>query len=313
MPSAAFYCVANRDYFLGAVGLVNSLRLVGHAETIFLLDCGLTAEQRRLLEPEVTLVSGPGDRPPWLLKTVVPLERPAEVMVLLDVDMVSTRSLTPLIESAARGHLVAFRNPVDRFVPEWGELLELGTARRREYVSSAAICVERALGEEVLGLIEDRQGLVDFELTHWRRNVPGYPFTYADQDVLNAILATRDDPARVHTLEARLAPTPPFAGLSLADERSLRCLYDDGVEPYLVHHHVAKPWLEPTHHGVYSRLLRRLLVSDDVAVRVPEDRIPLRLRTGLRAFAERKRINARERFRWHVREPLAARRKGAAS
>ena len=47
-PAAAFYCVADERYFLGAVGLINSLRLVGHTEPIFLLDCGLTAAQRRL-------------------------------------------------------------------------------------------------------------------------------------------------------------------------------------------------------------------------------------------------------------------------
>jgi hypothetical protein len=47
-PSTAFYCVASRLYFLGAVGLVNSLRLVGHEEPVFLLDCGLTEGQRAL-------------------------------------------------------------------------------------------------------------------------------------------------------------------------------------------------------------------------------------------------------------------------
>ena len=43
--SAAFYCVSDDRYFLGAVGLINSLRLVGHSEPIHLLDCGLTAGQ----------------------------------------------------------------------------------------------------------------------------------------------------------------------------------------------------------------------------------------------------------------------------
>ena len=67
-----------------------------------------------------------------------------------------------------------------------------------------------------------------------------------------------------------------------------------------------KPWLEPTHHGVYSRLLRRLLIADDVAVRVPDGRDPAAAANRRPRLAERKRVNARERFRWHVREPLAA-------
>ncbi len=68
----------------------------------------------------------------------------------------------------------------------------------------------------------------------------------------------------------------------------------------MVHHHTAKPWLEPTYDGVYSRLLRRLLAGADVSVRVPRRQIPLRMRSGLAAYAERKRINAGERLRWRV-------------
>ena len=44
--AAAFYCVADSRYFPGAVGLVNSLRLVGHREPILVLDTGLTDAQR---------------------------------------------------------------------------------------------------------------------------------------------------------------------------------------------------------------------------------------------------------------------------
>jgi hypothetical protein len=306
-PPAAFYCVADERYFLGAVGLINSLRLVGHREPIFLVDCGLTERQRELLGPQAVLVPSPPAIPPWLLKTVAPLRRPAEVMMLLDADLVVTRPLTGLIERAAGGRVVAFRNQLDRFVGDWGDLLDLGRARRGPYLSSAAICIERALGTEVLGLMEDRQRLVDFERTHWRRDEPGYPFTYADQDVFNAILATRVAPGRIEALDQRLAPTPPFDGLKLVDGRTLRCAYADAVEPYLVHHHVVKPWLEPTHHGVYSQLLRRLLIGPGLAIEVSENQIPCHLRTGPRAYALRAGVNLRERLRWHVREPLRSR------
>jgi len=71
-----------------------------------------------------------------------------------------------------------------------------------------------------------------------------------------------------------------------------------------------KPWLEATEPGVYSRLLTRLLVADDVAVRVPERQVPLRLREGWAAALERKRIQAVQRFRWHVSDPLSARIRG---
>jgi hypothetical protein len=308
MTEIAFYSVADSRVFVGAVGLINSLRLLGHGEPVFVLDCGLSGSQRDLLEPHATLVSVPRDTPPWLMKTVVPLDRPAGAMVLLDADIIATRSLTPLIETASEDRLVAFENPIQRHFPEWGELLELDPPRLQSYVGSGAICVGRSLGQRVLALLADRQSAVDFQRTYWRRNVPDYPLLYADQDVLNAILASQVDEDRIEALDARLAPTPPFAGLTVVDPRSLRCAYaEDGTEPFLVHHHGVKPWLEPTHDGVYSRLLRRLLVGPDLAIRVPQRRIPLRFRRGALAYAERKRVDAREQLRYRVRDPLRSR------
>jgi hypothetical protein len=300
VPGAAFYCVADARYFLGAVGLVNSLRLVGHAEPVFLLDCGLEPSQRALLEPEVTVVEAPADTPPWLLKTVLPLRRPADAMALLDTDIVVTRGLGALFERARSGGLVAFRNPEDRFVPEWGDLLGLGSAKRGDYVSSAALLAKRSVGEEVLGLLAEHQRAVDFDRTYWRGGPPDYPFRFGDQDVLNAILASGGWAGRLDALDARLAATPPFAGLRVADEPSLRCSYADGTQPFLVHHHVTKPWLEPTHHGVYSQLLRRLLIGDDVAIRVPEQWLPQRFRRGARAYLARARINVAQQVRFRL-------------
>jgi hypothetical protein len=73
VTDAAFYCMSSEVYFLGAVGLVNSLRLTGHTEPIYLLDCGLEPAHRALLEPHVTVVDAPRVEPPYLLRTVAPL------------------------------------------------------------------------------------------------------------------------------------------------------------------------------------------------------------------------------------------------
>jgi hypothetical protein len=299
-PGAAFYSVADSRYFLGAVGMVNSLRLLGHTEPLFILDCGLTPAQRELLAPEVTLVPAPDETPPWLLKVVAPLRHPAEVTVLIDADIIATRSLRDLIERASQPSVIAFENDTDRFVADWGALLGLGEVRRQPYLSSGLVFLGHPMGNEVLALMAELQDQVDFDRTFWRANEPDYPFLYGDQDVFNAILASRVPRERVIGLPNRLAPNPPFGGLRPVDERGLRWAYDDGVEPYVVHHHTAKPWLEPTYDGVYSRLLGRLLASTDVSVRVPRRQIPLRMRSGLAAYAERKRINAGERLRWRV-------------
>ena len=58
-PPVAFYCVSSDAYFLGAVGMINSLRLQGHDEPVYVMDCGLSAPRRELLSPHVTLVAAP--------------------------------------------------------------------------------------------------------------------------------------------------------------------------------------------------------------------------------------------------------------
>jgi hypothetical protein len=322
IDGAAFYCMSSGLYFLGTVGLINSLRLHGHTEPIFVLDCGLSEAQRALLAPHVALVRGQDERHPFMLKTVAPRKHPARVMILIDVDIVVTRPLTELIELAWSDGVVAAEHRDDRFVPQWGELLGRGVTRRRRYLSSALLLLGGSLGHEVLRLMDEYKARVDFDRTMFRTTLPDYPFGgrtsgveagadypffYADQDLLNAIVATWPESERIVGIDHRLAPIPPFRELRLIDESALRCAYRDGTEPYLVHHHTTKPWLEPTHHGIYSRLLRRLLVGPDVALRVPQSELPLRLRTGPLAYAERKRVNAREHVRWHLREPLSAR------
>jgi hypothetical protein len=306
----AFYCVADDRYFLGAVGMINSLRVVGHAEPVFIVDCGLTAGQRRLLSPHATLVEAPSDAPPWLLKTIAPLRHPAEVMVLIDADIVVTRPLDELIARAAEPRVVAIENDMDRFVAEWGELLGLGEVRRQPYLSSGLVLLGQPLGERVLRLMDALQDRVNFDHTFWRANVPDYPFLYGDQDVFNAILASHIEREQLVALPNRLAPNPPFEGLRVIDAANLRVAHRDGTEPYAIHHYTTKPWLEPTHHGVYSQLLRRLLIGSDVPVKVDDAQLPVRFRSGIRAWLARKRTNVPETYRWHVSEPLAAMLRG---
>ena len=53
--------------------MINSLRLIGHAEPVYLLDCGLSDGPARAARRRGELVQAPADTPPWLLKTVAPL------------------------------------------------------------------------------------------------------------------------------------------------------------------------------------------------------------------------------------------------
>jgi hypothetical protein len=321
MIQVAFYCVADSSYFLGAVGMLNSLRLLGHREPLYILDCGLTSAQRELLGPHATLVPGPSDVPPCLLKTVAPLRHPAEVMVLIDADIVATRSLAELIERASEGRVVAIKDGEDRYFTEWGDLLGTEVPRHQPYVSSSLVVLGGGPGQEVVRLMDELQAQIDIQGTPFASRVPdraffsgdyaatatSHPFFYPEQDVLNAILAAKLNPRQVEVLDRRLEADPPFTGVRVIDEMSLRCAYPDGTEPYALHHFAVKPWLEPARHGPYSRLLRRLLTAGDVPIRVSEEELPLRLRSGVRAWLDRKRVDLGETIHWHVREPLAAR------
>jgi hypothetical protein len=301
IPRAAFYCVSSAIYFIGAVGVINSLRLIGHKEPIFLLDCGLSAAQREIVSPHVTLVPAPQNAEPFMLKTLVPTKHPADVMVLIDADIIVTRPLTPLIEAAVEGKVVAFENNRDRFVPEWGELLELGQIRRQPYLCSGLVAMPRAPGKWILSVMQDRGGRVDLDRTYFAKHDWEYPLLYADQDILNAILASRIERERVVALDHRLAPMPPFEGVNVVDVDALRCVYEDGTEPYVLHHSLSpKPWQEPSYDGVYSRLLRRLLSGADVPVKLPVREIPLGLRTGPMPYLERQRVKLGQQLRWRL-------------
>jgi hypothetical protein len=302
MSRAAFYCMSSDLYFLGAVGMINSLRLQGHGEPIYLLDLGLSDAQRELLTGETRIVTPPAGTPPWLAKTCAPLAHPAETMILIDADMIATRPLTDLLERAREGRVIAFENNMDRFVPEWGDALGLGALERRPYACSGLVLAGGEPGAEAIRLLDERQRRVEFERTYFAANEVDYVLLYLDQDVLNAILASRAvERDAVEVLPYRLAPFAPFEGIAEIDRDALHCEYPDGTRPYVLHHILeAKPWLRPMHNSLYSRLLKRLLVGPDLPIRVPENWLPLRMRSGSLAYLERKRVDASVRLRWHL-------------
>jgi len=123
-PSVRIYAISDSRFFLGLIALVNSLRLQGHSEPITVLDCGLADYQREILSHETTVIAAPAGYPPHLLKYVAPLLHPADVMILIDADVIVTRSLEPLIRAAEEGKIVAFTDRLhDRFDPRWSALL----------------------------------------------------------------------------------------------------------------------------------------------------------------------------------------------
>jgi hypothetical protein len=279
----AFYTVADGRFFPGVVALLNSLRLVGHDEPLFVVDAGLTEPQRERLAPHVTVLPAPSAEDAVLLAPTGPLQIGADVAVLVDADIVVLRSLSEVIENARAGRVTGFVNipPNDlRSFPAWGSVLDLGDIRPQPYLNAGLVAVPAQLQPRLLGPWISLQRVVEWSGTRYGGARLGDPFYFADQDVLNALLASAFDPDEILILEYRLAPHPPFGGVQLVDAGGLVCRYDDGATPYLLHHTMHKPWLRATQTTVYSRLLTRLLLGDDVTIPMRPEELPRRLREG---------------------------------
>ena len=88
---ARFYSIANSAYFFGLVGLINSVRASGHSDPFVVVDTGLTASQRALLDEHAEIIDGPSDVPALFLKDIGMRARPADVMIYLDADVLCVR------------------------------------------------------------------------------------------------------------------------------------------------------------------------------------------------------------------------------
>ena len=277
-----FFTVADARYWLGAVALVNSLRLVGHTEPVVVLDAGLRRSQRARLEAAADVVAPPVPvRAPFLASWLLPLTRGSSNPVLLDADLVVTQSLAPLLAEVEGGRVVAF---VDRLATrkfsEWDDLVG-PQVHSHPYINGGFIALPDGLAPAVLERVRQAQERVDLGASALRgRGSVADPFHFSDQDTWNATLRALVPPTRLLALEHRLAPTEPWDDVTVEDVESLRCINPDGTRPYLVHVVGSKPWLANVAPTAYERLLGRLLLSPDVAIPLQRRELPLRLRWG---------------------------------
>lgn len=283
--------------------MINSLRAQGHEEPIFVLDAGLERDQCQLLAQDAKVVQTQSSTRRWLLKTVLPLAEPADVQVLIDADMIVTRSLSPLIERAAAGKVVAFAAGYERYVARWSELLELGPVARRDYLSSGLIFAGGGLAARVFEAMDERRELVESAIgpSPDESTDPDLAFVALDQDVFNAVLGALAADHEILAPEHRLAPDPPFEGLHRVGGRYR---YADGVEPYVVHSVGRKPWQHRLAVNAYSRLLIDHLTSPGIALKPPDRALPLQLRRGALAEGARRAITVREGVGSLLRERL---------
>ena len=268
--------------------MINSLRLHGHDEPIFVLDCGLDAGAARAARAQATVVERRRRRAAMAAEDVAPLRHRAEVMVLIDADMIVTRPLAELIDPAAEGARRGIRErqpPLRRRMgraarPRPGTaaaLRLLGTGRVRAARPGTTFCACSTTAST--GSTSSSPSPAE--------TCPTIRFCYPEQDVLNAILCSDTDPRKIVTLEHRLAATPPFDGLRISAQRPPQCTYPTARCRSCSTTSIRKPWLQRMRSNVYSRLLTGLLLGDDLPLRIAASELPPRLRSGPAAAAER--------------------------
>ena len=310
LEDLAFYCVTDAGHFLGLVALVNSLRVLGHDETVYVLDCGLEQWQRELLAETTCVVSLENSIHPMLMKAALPLMRPAQVMVVVDVDVIFTRRLDELVELAAdTGKPVLFPNDRDdRFEPGW-ERLGFGPPVPHTYVASGQFVLPAGSGEEFLALWAEGMRRLANDQTLYELGLPPKddPFFYPDMDVLNAMVGPAIAVDSFVLADRSTAAYWPFRDVRIKNARELVVEFDDGSRPFLLHHILTKPWNGLVAPNPYSRLMSRLLCEEDVAVRVPVKRVPKSLRSGIGGATARLYVSTRVWLRRSIRGKLGIR------
>jgi hypothetical protein len=297
--TAAFYTVTTADYFTGLVALLNSLRLTGHQQELVVLDDGLTPAQRERLEPYVTLVELPGFEPalPALKKTFPDLLSRTGVVAQIDTDMIVTSSVEPQLAEAASGRIVLFpdhESNHDRWFAEWEELFRLaGPPRRQTYLNTGfvAFSIERwpdllPRWREACATIPPERVAVAPGLLPRSTVMSREPFWAADQDALNAILMA-ELPENAVAVQAVGAEPDWLSEVEVVDRSTLECRYRGG-EAAILHFSLApKPWQRNgwrrATRNAYLELLPRVLLEDDVVLRLEPRELPRWLRGDARA------------------------------
>ena len=314
--STSIYTVANDRFFVGLLGLVSSARVNGHDGPIVVVDGGLRAEQIDALSDQATFVRAPVELPSHYLKAVGPLTHPDDVMLFIDADMLCVRPLDEIVDRARGDAIVVFEDIgragfSDALWSQWDSRLELGGLEAGIYVNGGFVGASRTSG--VAFFEEFRRSIERVDPDETYIDAPDIdvrlPFTYACQDVINAVLASASFRPQVAVLPYSGAPHAPFKGVRV--DGALTCVDAAGRRPFLLHHTLQKPWLEPLPSNAYSELLVEY-VHHPAAPKVDERLLPPHLRSGSLGRTARVARDVRGHVRSRVRGKLGLRPRVAA-
>lgn len=280
MSRASIFTMSSAGYLPGTLALIDSLRTTGFEGEVTVLDTGLTDYERSILERRATVRPLPGDASvhPVLRKPRLRELGPSGVVVVIDSDMIVTRSLDHVVAQAAGGKICLFPDHPstgDRSFPVWETAFELGAPlRRRRHLNTGfvAFSVEHwpdllRRWDEACRKIPPEEVFVPVMHEPPATRFASRPFWGGDQDALNALLmseipeeAIAEQPEDEEIFPARMAE------VEVVDEATLECRFRGG-SPVLLHYVLSpKPWQPSSRRRVradaYVRLLRRLLRDD---------------------------------------------------
>ena len=290
-PDTTFFTVADERFFPGAVCLLNSLRLSGNDAELVILDAGLTASQRQRLDGHARVVALTGEAlaQPLLLKSFPHTLDPHGTVVVIDSDMIVTRSLDPVLEQVESGKVCMFADIEDqrhRFIPEWEEAFGLGAPlRRQNYMNAGFIALSTHHHPDLLRRYWELCHRIPPEQTLVGGGGYDQPFWGGDQDAINALLMSEVQAEAVVELPEEEGPSPELLHeVRIVDERTLACELR-GHRPYLLHYWGGpKPWAPNAwlrvSRDAYVRLMKRVLFAHDAPVPMDPRELPLWLRPG---------------------------------
>jgi hypothetical protein len=279
---AACFTVSNENYFAGTVALLNSLRLSGNGMDLVVLDRGFSPHQKSLLAPHSSVVNFTSELseqlPDVLMKPLAHLIEPVGVLIILDSDMIVTRSLDHILSLCNRGKVCVYRDSQhDRWFPQWEQTLGLrAPLRRQDYVNSGFLAVAMGQWQPLL-------------VRWWEvclKVASGFDVSteLPDQDALNALLMSEVPMNALAVQPEEEAPVGgALASVTIRDSQKLIC-FNKELQTTLLHDGSGwpKPWdgrgWMRAYRDAYVSLLPRLLFAEDLTLRLSPTDFPPWLR-----------------------------------
>lgn len=244
------------------------------------------------------------------------LLNPQGTIAIIDSDIIVTRCLKTILRSAEQGKICVFSDPENyRWFSEWEQIFDLlSKPRHQTYVNSGFVAFSTLHHPK---LLEQWWYACEKTFSHltYQEGAPNEsPVAQSDQDALNAILMTKYFLAdlEIQLFEEEVFGT--FSKVKILNQDRLVCQHLN-CAPVLLHA-CAKPkpwerkvWQINIRQNAYVRLLRRLIASSDVALRIHAYPLPMWLSPGVGSSLITAMFTELNSFQQGIRQRLSLRTK----